>query len=70
MLSVYCEVFYFVGIERDAVSIFSKYLSHDASHPIGITEELRNEVMSKSALYPSDCSVKFSKLIPYSGLLV
>ena len=44
--------FGFVGIERDAVSIFSKYLSHDASHPIGITEELRNEVMSKSILYP------------------
>ena len=52
MLLRSCDVFYFVGIERDAVSIFSKYLSHDASHPIGITEELRNEVMSKSGLYP------------------
>ena len=51
MLSVYCDVFYVAGIERDAVSIFSKYLSHDASHPIGIKEELRNEVMSKSGLY-------------------
>ncbi len=35
------------GIERDAMSIFSKYLAHDAEQPIGIGEELRQQVMSE-----------------------
>ena len=38
----------FIGIEKDAVSIYSKYISLDATHAIGITEELRNEAISKS----------------------
>ncbi|KAK3083739.1 hypothetical protein FSP39_002360 [Pinctada imbricata] len=35
------------GIERDAVSIFQKYLSHDASNPVGISDQLRNECIRK-----------------------
>lgn len=35
------------SIEKDAVSIYTKYISFDASHPIGITDELRNETTSK-----------------------
>ena len=35
------------GIERDAVNIYSKYISLDATHPIGITDKLRNEAISK-----------------------
>ncbi|XP_023930046.1 A-kinase anchor protein 10, mitochondrial-like [Lingula anatina] len=35
------------SIEKDAVCIYSKYLSHDAPHPVPITEELRNEAISK-----------------------
>ncbi|XP_062588041.1 A-kinase anchor protein 10, mitochondrial-like [Saccostrea cucullata] len=35
------------SIARDAVSIFQKYLSHDASSPVQITDELRNRCMAK-----------------------
>lgn len=35
------------SIEKDAVSIYTKYISFDASHPIGISDELRNETTSK-----------------------
>ncbi|XP_061166305.1 A-kinase anchor protein 10, mitochondrial-like [Saccostrea echinata] len=35
------------SIARDAVSIFQKYLSHDASSPVEITDELRNRCMAK-----------------------
>ena len=35
------------GIERDAVTIYSKYISLDATRPIGISEDLRNETISK-----------------------
>ena len=35
------------GIEKDAVSIYSKYISLDATHPIGITDKLRNETISE-----------------------
>lgn len=46
-----CFFFHFssAGIEKDAVSIYTKYISFDASHPIGISDELRNETTSKSA---------------------
>ncbi|XP_064612788.1 A-kinase anchor protein 10, mitochondrial-like [Liolophura sinensis] len=35
------------SIERDAVNIYSKYISLDATKPIGISEELRNATISK-----------------------
>lgn len=35
------------SIERDAVKIFQKYLSHDATDPIGAPDELRNETIHK-----------------------
>ncbi|XP_050410189.1 A-kinase anchor protein 10, mitochondrial isoform X2 [Patella vulgata] len=34
------------SIERDAVNIFTKYISQDATHPIGVSDELRNETIS------------------------
>ncbi|ESO83252.1 hypothetical protein LOTGIDRAFT_133668, partial [Lottia gigantea] len=34
------------GIARDAVNIFTKYISLEATHPIGISDELRNETIS------------------------
>ncbi|KAM9440896.1 A-kinase anchor protein 10, mitochondrial isoform 3-T3 [Clarias gariepinus] len=35
------------SIERDAVSIFTKYVSPDASRPIPITEQIRNDIVAK-----------------------
>uniref|UniRef100_A0A8C7U1E3 A kinase (PRKA) anchor protein 10 n=1 Tax=Oncorhynchus mykiss TaxID=8022 RepID=A0A8C7U1E3_ONCMY len=35
------------SIERDAVSIFTKYISPDAARPIPITEQLRNDIVAK-----------------------
>ncbi|OWF42224.1 A-kinase anchor protein 10, mitochondrial-like [Mizuhopecten yessoensis] len=35
------------SIERDAVKIFQKYLSHDATDPIGAPDGLRNETIHK-----------------------
>ncbi|OWF41602.1 A-kinase anchor protein 10, mitochondrial-like [Mizuhopecten yessoensis] len=35
------------SIERDAVKIFQKYLSHDATDPIGAPDRLRNETIHK-----------------------
>ncbi|XP_074643501.1 A-kinase anchor protein 10, mitochondrial-like [Tubulanus polymorphus] len=35
------------GIEHDAIAIYSKYISLDATHPIDISEELRNATISK-----------------------
>ncbi len=37
----------FAGIEQDAVRVYQKYLAQDATHPIGITAELRHETISK-----------------------
>uniref|UniRef100_A0A8C4SBG5 A-kinase anchoring protein 10 n=1 Tax=Erpetoichthys calabaricus TaxID=27687 RepID=A0A8C4SBG5_ERPCA len=37
----------FSGIERDAVSIFTKYISPDAAKPIPISEGVRNEIVGK-----------------------
>uniref|UniRef100_A0A915K8J9 60S ribosomal protein L27a n=1 Tax=Romanomermis culicivorax TaxID=13658 RepID=A0A915K8J9_ROMCU len=34
-------------IEQDAVSIFAKYLSKESSYDIGLTEQLRNEIINK-----------------------
>ena len=39
--------YYILGIERDAVNIFSKYISHDAPYPIKISDELRSQAISK-----------------------
>lgn len=39
-----------VGIERDAVNIFTKFVSPDASRPIPITEQIRNDIVGKKAL--------------------
>ncbi|XP_077168869.1 A-kinase anchor protein 10, mitochondrial isoform X2 [Paroedura picta] len=35
------------GIEQDAVSIFTKYISPDAAKPIPITEMMRNSIVAK-----------------------
>ncbi|XP_058239717.1 A-kinase anchor protein 10, mitochondrial isoform X2 [Hemibagrus wyckioides] len=35
------------SIERDAVTIFTKYVSPDASRPIPITEQIRNDIVAK-----------------------
>ena len=35
------------GIERDAVSIFAKYIAKDAPKPIGVDDALRGETISK-----------------------
>ncbi|XP_018611120.2 A-kinase anchor protein 10, mitochondrial isoform X2 [Scleropages formosus] len=35
------------SIERDAVNIFTKYISPDASRPIPITETMRNDIVAK-----------------------
>uniref|UniRef100_A0A8C7GS65 A-kinase anchoring protein 10 n=1 Tax=Oncorhynchus kisutch TaxID=8019 RepID=A0A8C7GS65_ONCKI len=35
------------SIERDAVNIFTKYISPDAARPIPITEQLRNDIVAK-----------------------
>uniref|UniRef100_A0A4W4EH64 RGS domain-containing protein n=1 Tax=Electrophorus electricus TaxID=8005 RepID=A0A4W4EH64_ELEEL len=35
------------GIERDAVTIFTKYVSPDAARPIPITEQIRNDIVAK-----------------------
>uniref|UniRef100_A0AAY5F0I6 RGS domain-containing protein n=1 Tax=Electrophorus electricus TaxID=8005 RepID=A0AAY5F0I6_ELEEL len=35
------------SIERDAVTIFTKYVSPDAARPIPITEQIRNDIVAK-----------------------
>ncbi|TRY59893.1 hypothetical protein DNTS_008123 [Danionella cerebrum] len=35
------------SIERDAVNIFTKYISPDAAKPIPITEQIRNDIVAK-----------------------
>ncbi|XP_051538401.1 A-kinase anchor protein 10, mitochondrial-like isoform X1 [Myxocyprinus asiaticus] len=35
------------SIERDAVNIFTKYISPDATRPIPITEQIRNDIVAK-----------------------
>ena len=40
--------FFLVGIERDAVSTFTKYISPDAAKPIPITEAMRNDIVGKN----------------------
>lgn len=35
------------SIEQDAVRIFTKYLAREATHPISITDDLRNETIRK-----------------------
>uniref|UniRef100_A0A672HNM4 RGS domain-containing protein n=1 Tax=Salarias fasciatus TaxID=181472 RepID=A0A672HNM4_SALFA len=35
------------GIEKDAVTIFTKYISPDAAKPIPITEQIRNDIIAK-----------------------
>lgn len=44
-----------VGIERDAVSIFTKYISPDAARPIPITEQIRNDIVGKKLITPPVC---------------
>lgn len=46
-----------VGIERDAVSIFTKYVSPDASRPIPITEQIRNDIVGKKAILNMGTSI-------------
>jgi A-kinase anchor protein 10 len=38
------------GIESDAVTIFTKYISPDAARPIPITEQIRNDIVGKAAI--------------------
>jgi A-kinase anchor protein 10 len=45
-LSLTCIVL-LSGIEKDAVNIYSHYISLDATQPIGIDERLRNATISK-----------------------
>lgn len=47
----------FVGIERDAVNIFTKYISPDAARPIPISEQIRNDIVGKRIPYRNDLSV-------------
>ena len=42
---------FLTGIARDAVSIFQKYLSHDASCPVRISDELRNQCMGECCVW-------------------
>ncbi|WAR03614.1 AKA10-like protein [Mya arenaria] len=35
------------SVEQDAVRIFTKYLAQEATHPIGINDDLRNNTISK-----------------------
>lgn len=44
----------FLGIEKDAVTIFTKYISPDAVRPIPITEQIRNDIVGKT-LSPGIC---------------
>lgn len=37
-----------LGIERDAVNTFTKYISPDAAKPIPITEAMRNDIVGKN----------------------
>lgn len=37
----------FPGIEKDAVNIFTKYISPDAVKPIPITEQIRNDIVGE-----------------------
>lgn len=40
--------FYFPpGIEKDAVTIFTKYISPDALRPIPVNEQMRNDIVGK-----------------------
>ena len=48
------------GIEQDAVRIFTKYLAREATHPISITDDLRNETISKYFLLIGLDKQKFS----------
>ena len=41
------NLFLFPGIEKDAVTIFSKYIAQDASHPVGIPDDLRNDCIRR-----------------------
>lgn len=43
--------FLLLGIERDAVNTFTKYISPDAAKPIPITEAMRNDIVGKNMLY-------------------
>lgn len=43
--------FLLLGIERDAVITFTKYISPDAAKPIPITEAMRNDIVGKNMLY-------------------
>lgn len=40
----------FSGIERDAVTIFTRFVSPDAVRPIPITEQIRNDIVGKRLL--------------------
>ena len=52
---------FLTGIARDAVSIFQKYLSHDASCPVRISDELRNQCMGECCVREFSSSIaKFS----------
>ncbi|KAG1672663.1 A-kinase anchor protein 10, mitochondrial [Nymphon striatum] len=35
------------SIQKDAISIYTKYISQDASHPIGVSDAMRNEVIGR-----------------------
>ncbi len=46
--SLFNQLFVFTGIEKDAVTIFTKYISPDAVRPIPITEQIRNDIVGKT----------------------
>jgi len=45
-----CVNFILPGVEQDAVRIFTKYLAREATHPISISDTLRNDTIRKSTL--------------------
>lgn len=38
------------GIEKDAVTIFTRFISPDAARPIPITEQMRNDIVGKASV--------------------
>lgn len=45
--TLFPQYMYLTGVEQDAVRIFTKYLAQEATHPIGVTDDLRNDTIRK-----------------------
>lgn len=64
--------FFPAGIERDAVSTFTKYISPDAAKPIPITEAMRNDIVGKNEFTASSfqsCSVPIKMSLTHHTLV-